>query len=316
VTGTSDYRALTEGAAFIDLSSRGRLCLIGADRQQFLNGQVTNNVKTLKVGQGCYAALANNKGRMAADLNIFILQDEILLDFEPGLADAVKTRLEKFIIADDVEVVDASGYRLLCLSGPRVSEIAQTIGLPTPAFFNIEHHGAPNADYVASTPRFGTTALDIFSPGPLDELKGRLLQAGVPEVNPESVEALRIENGVPRFGIDMDENTLVPEAIEQAISYNKGCYIGQEVIARIRTYGQVAKALRGLRFEKGAPLPKRGDKILNDGKEVGAITSGVFSPRLQRAIALGYVRKECNQIGTRLTVNELPVEIVPIPFQT
>src|ERR1044072_7380518 len=107
-TASADYEALTEGAAFIEFSNRGRLCLTGADRQTFINGQVTNNVKHLRAGQGCHAALANAKGKMPCDLNIFVLPDEILLNFEPGLAAKVTERLEKFIIADDVQIVDAS----------------------------------------------------------------------------------------------------------------------------------------------------------------------------------------------------------------
>ena len=145
---------------------------------------------------------------------------------------------------------------------------------------------------------------------------GKLKSAGIDASSAEAFEIARVEQGIPRFGVDMDENTLAPEALgENAISYSKGCYIGQEVIARIRTYGQVAKALRGLRFDPGASVPKSGDKIHHDGKEVGWITSAVFSPKLECPIALGYVRKECNQVGTRLTVNDAQAEIVALPFQ-
>jgi folate-binding protein YgfZ len=300
------YNELTQSAARFDLSARGRLCLIGADRQRFLHGQVTNNVNDLKTGQGTYAALANNKGKMTSDLNIYILADEILLDFEPGLADAVKQRLEKFIIADDVEIVDASSFRLVTVQGPGASAACEKLGLPLPKRFEIIEH---NGCYVAGTPRLGGPGIDIFFP------EGAALALDeIPEASAEAFDAARIAQGIPRFGVDMDENTLVPEAIESAISYNKGCYIGQEVIARIRTYGQVAKALRGLRFEPGAAVPKRGDKIVRDGKEVGWITSAIFSTKLQRPIALGYVRKECNQIGSMLAVNAAPAEIAPLPF--
>jgi folate-binding protein YgfZ len=134
----------------------------------------------------------------------------------------------------------------------------------------------------------------------------------------KAFDAARIEAGVPRFGVDMDETNLPPEAgLEaKAVSYSKGCYIGQEVIARIRTYGQVAKALRGLRLSGG--LPARGDKLVKDSKEVGYITSALHSPKFDAPIALGYVRKECNQIGTALTVRsaagEIAATIVTLPF--
>lgn len=286
------YKAITEGAAWMDASDRGRLCLLGADRQKFLHGQVTNDINKLQVGEGCYAALANNKGKMTSDLNIFILENEILLDFEPGLKDKVRERLEKFIIADDVQIVDASeGFGMLQVFGPKAAEMCKA-----PAPFRIVADGPR---YVART----THSVDIFFP------IGEMPKMDALQCSPEALETRRIELGSPRFGVDMDENTLVPEAIEHAISYSKGCYIGQEVIARIRTYGQVAKALRGLRFDSGAN-PKAGDKLFNDGKEVGWITSAAFSPKLQTHIALGYVRKECNQIGARLGA----AEIVPFPI--
>jgi len=291
------YEALTKDSAWIDLSARGRLCLTGADRQKFLNGQVTNNVKDLKVGEGCYAALASAKGKMNSDLFIFILPDEILLDFEPGLKEKVIERLEKYIIADDVQIVDASGsFKMISVRGPRISK-----GLHLSTGIRIVEEAG--GDYVASTPRLGMLGLDYFLP------VDKAWSSNSPEASMDAFETARIESGIPRFGVDMDENTLVPEAIPDAISYTKGCYIGQEVIARIRTYGQVAKALRSLRFEAGAGVPNRGEKILHEGKEVGWITSAVFSPRNERAIALGYVRKECNQMGTRLKVGEQMAEI-------
>jgi folate-binding protein YgfZ len=301
---TEDYKALTEASAWIDLSARGRLCLIGADRQRFLNGQVTNNVKDLKVGQGCYAALITAKGKMVCDLNVWILRDEILLDFEPGLAEKVIERLEKFIIADDAQIVDASSsYKLISLLGPKIN----SIGSSAPKLWEIKQEGET---YVANLPRLGAAGLDFFAPHGT-ELKFDAVQASV-----EAYETVRIERGIPRFGVDMTEETLAPEALdERAISYSKGCYIGQEVIARIRTYGQVAKALRGLRFETRAAVAKAGEKILHEGKGVGWITSATFSPKLNRPIALGYVRKECNQIGTRVIVNDSPAEIVSLPFE-
>lgn len=303
------YRALTENAAVLDFSTRGRLCLTGADRQRFLHGQVTNNVSSLTVGEGCYAALANAKGKMTSDLNIYVLQDEILLDFEPGLNPKVSERLEKFVIADDVQILDAGpSFGMASVIGPKAVSICQSFGWPVAndPFRIILHEGC----YLAATPRGSLSGVDIFYPnGDPSKLK-TLRDAGIDKIDLEAFETARIENGIPRFGVDMDENTLAPEALgENAISYAKGCYIGQEVIARIRTYGQVAKALRSLRFEPGVGLAKAGDKVLKDGKEVGWITSCVFSPKFQRPVALGYVRKECNQVGTQLMVNHSTVEI-------
>jgi aminomethyltransferase len=314
-TAAKDYQALNESAAFLDFSNRGRLCLIGADRQAFINGQVTNNVKGLRPGQGCYSALANAKGKMTSDLNIFVLADEVLLDFEPGLAGKITDRLGKFIIADDVQIVDASGsFGLISVLGPRAIEVCAALGWRTPKeSYAIE---LQDSTYVANVPRLGTPGVDLYFPLSGESPVSRLQSAGIEACSIESFEVARVENGIPKFGIDMDENTLAPEALgDKAISYSKGCYIGQEVIARIRTYGQVAKALRGIRFEQEAGVPLSGEKIFHNEKEVGWMTSAVFSPRLNRPIALAYVRKECNQIGTALTVAGAPAQIVQTPFE-
>ena len=174
--------------------------------------------------------------------------------------------------------------------------------------------------------RFGTAGFDIFVPTPalgavLDKLVAAAKAAGGGACGWQAWEMARVEAGIPRFGIDMDETNLAPEAgiEERAISYSKGCYIGQEVIARVRTYGQVAKALRGLRLADDLKaLPVKGDKLFHDGKEAGYITSALASPTLKANIALGYVRKETNQIGAELTLRtsagESPVKIVPLPF--
>jgi folate-binding protein YgfZ len=180
--------------------------------------------------------------------------------------------------------------------------------------------------YCVNRPRGETTGFDfVVSNATAQALAERLLSAaeklGGGLAGWDALELVRIESGLPRFGQDMDENNLAPEAgIEaRAISYSKGCYIGQEVIARIRTYGQVSKALRGLSFIDEMPSPPaKGSRVLHQEKEVGYITSAIRSPRLQRTIALGYVRKECNEIGTELAVESLGArslaKIVALPF--
>jgi folate-binding protein YgfZ len=175
--------------------------------------------------------------------------------------------------------------------------------------------------------RTGTIGFDLFVPvaalgAVLDKLIAAAKEQGGRAVGWSALETSRIEAAIPRFGADMDETNLAPEAIEkQAISYSKGCYIGQEVISRIRTYGEVAKALRGLQLDGHLKiLPTRGDKLFHAGKEVGYITSAVSSTKLKGNFALGYVRKEANQIGTELTLHtaegESPIRIVELPFKT
>ncbi len=327
-----EYRALLGSVGVVDLSARSRLALVGADRQKMLNGQVTNNVKDLQPWEGCYAALVNARARMLSDMNIYALPDELVLDFEPGLTALVKERLEQFIIGEDVQVVDASAsYGLLSLQGPRAGVVADALALfasiPTaPCSSVAAANKAMGELYLVRQSRAGTDGFDFFVPNDhLDAAWQRLNEAcraaGGGPSGWNALDVSRIEAGIPRFGIDMDDTNLPPEAglSDGAISYTKGCYIGQEVIARIRTYGQVAKALRGLVFH-GDPgsLPARRTPLFKGEKEVGYLTSATRSPRLEKTIGLGYVRRESNAPGTELKVgspgSEVRVRIVPLPF--
>jgi folate-binding protein YgfZ len=329
----AEYTALRESAAALDFSFRGRLCLTGADRVRFLNGQVTNNVKDLRAGEGCYAALVTAKGKLQSDLNIYSLPNELLLDFEPGLSAAVAERLEKFIIADDVQVVDAAlYYGLLSVQGPKAEAAVRSLALAAeipdaPFQFTTAKDDTLGEIYLMNQPRLGTSGFDLFVPlaslgAVFDKLIAAARQAGGRACGWRALEIARIESGISRFGVDMDESNLASEAgiDERAISYSKGCYIGQEVIARIRTYGQVAKSLRGLRLADDLKsLPLKGDKLFHGDKEIGYITSATASPALKANVALGYVRREANEIGTELTLRsatgDSAAKIVELPFK-
>jgi len=329
----NEYTALAQSAGVLDLSFRSRLCVVGADRARFLHGQVTNNVKQLQPGTGCYAAITNNKGKLQSDLNIHCLADELLLDFEPGLAAAVTDRLAKFVVADDAQIVDvAPHYGLLSVQGPKAAEVASALGifptLPTNLFQSTKASEAMLGDvYLVNLPRTGSAGFDLFVPvaamaAVADKLIAAAKQSGGRACGWDALELARIEAGIPRYGADMDDTNLPQEAgIEtRAVSFSKGCYIGQEVINRIRTIGQVSRALRGVRLPEEMPaLPVRGDRLFHEGKEVGHITSAARSSSLRANIALGYVRKECNTVGTALTLRnnsgEWPVRIVEIAFK-
>src|SRR3954468_17725094 len=166
----AEHRALRESAGVIDLSFRSRLCVLGADRQKFINGQVTNNVGALKAGEGCYAALVTNKGKIQTDLNVYALANEILLDFEPALTNAVKERLEKYVIADDAQMVDvAAHYGLLSVQGPKAAAVVESLqlGLAIPskpfALSSVQDTNLGEI-YLMNQPRLGTTGLDLFVP--------------------------------------------------------------------------------------------------------------------------------------------------------
>src|SRR5579871_5727566 len=287
----AEHTALGKAAGVLDLSFRSRICLTGADRVRFLHGQVTNDIKRSRVGEGCFAALVTAKGKMESDLNIYNLQDELLLDFEPGLTERVSERLEKFIVADDVQVVDvAPHYGLLSVQGPKAEAVVRALEIfseiPAKAFQSVKISDAMLGEiYLVNQQRVALAGFDLFVPlNSLGAVADKMIAAaksiGGRAVGWDALEIARIEAGIPRFGLDMDETNIPLESgIEaRAVSYTKGCYIGQEVINRIHSIGHVNKELRGLRIDgdlKGAPV--KGDKLFHEGREVGYVTSAVKS---------------------------------------
>ena len=327
----AEHAALRESAGVMDLSFRSRLCLVGADRARFLHGQVTNDVKKLRTGEGCYAAITTAKGKMESDLNIFALAEELLLDFEPGLTEKISARLEKFIVADDVQIVDAAPhYGLLSVQGLQAEAVVRALGLieeiPTKLLGSVKISDATLGEiYLVNTARLGANGFDLFVPNnSLGAVADKLIAAaknfGGRAVGWTAFETARIEAGIPRYGVDMDETCIPLECglESRAITYTKGCYIGQEVINRIHSVGHVNRELRGLRLAVDLKsLPARGEKLFSGGKEVGHVTSAVKSPSFGN-LALGYVRREVNQIGSELSLSTaagaVAVKIVGLPF--
>ncbi len=326
----AEHQALTESVGLADLSFRGCLAVLGDDRVKFINGQVTNEVAGLKPGQGCYAALINAKAKMQADLHVYRLDDELILDFEPGLVGAVTQRLESHIIADQAELIDASPhFGLLSLQGPKTPDTLEVLGLSLPGE-PFAHVKSPLADlgevYVMNNGRYGTAGCDLYIPAASLAKAAVRLAKGIEGQGGclagwQATEIARVEAGIPRFGIDMDNNTLPPEAnLEiRAISYTKGCYIGQEIIARIRTYGRVNRTLVGYRLD--ADLAKTaipGTKLTDDsGKTVGTLTSVIDSPK-SGPIALGMAKRGSESPGQVLSARE-PAQgqaiVAEIPFR-
>lgn len=312
----AEHAALRASVSVIDLSFRGRICLVGADRVRLLNGQVTNDIKNLPTGRGCHAAFCSPKGRLVADTYVYALPDELLLDFEPGLTAGLTERLEHHIVAEDVQVVDvAPHYGLLTVQGPRSAEALTRLGLfpplpAEPATFVSASDATLGDLYAMNHRRAGFAGVDLFVPvaalaAVFDRLLAAAAELGGGAAGFTALEWARFEAGIPRFGIEMDTTNLPPEAglDRDAISYSKGCYTGQETIARLRTYGSVTKALRGLRLPDDlVELPAKGTRLFRDGREVGQIVSALRSPAWNANLALGYVRKECNSPGTELAV--------------
>jgi folate-binding protein YgfZ len=281
-----------------DLShDHARLRVSGADRVDFLHGQCTNDAKRLRVGESCYAAFLNAKGKMRGDAYIVCMEDAFLLEASAGLRES----LEKFIITEDVSIEDVS----------------DRYG----AWLLIEELGANSRRGGPSRPtKTAKSAVGRAGPSPPWFEFHHPLGTGVissmlmtPTMTENELEILRIEAGIPKWGADMDENTIPIEAgLEaRAISYDKGCYIGQETIARIKTYGHVNRHL--VQMTVGADrLPVSGDRIVTGDKEIGHITSAAYSNRLGKILALGYVRREFAVAGTKLTIGGQTAEVVRI----
>ena len=342
MTGLEPYAAARNGAAFVDLSARGRIVLKGADRASYLQGLLTNDVAALAPGEGCYSAYLTPQGRMAADMAVVNLGDELLLDVGPGVTAMLLERLREFVFTEDVTVDDRSAaWAALAVHGPEAARMVADLGRPV-------EDGAPlEADALGRLPeyhrrrgRLGDVPVTVVRSDEIGEvgfvlyadasaaqpLARALAGAGAAELDAETFALLRLEAGRPAFPADMDESTIPLEAgIEsRAISQTKGCYVGQEVIVRIlhRGQGRVARRLVGLRFDRGDSPPDAGAALLAadrpDAEAVGAVTTARRSPALGRPIALGYVKRELAAPGTKLVATDggrrLPAVVTERPF--
>ncbi|HWW67847.1 MAG TPA: glycine cleavage T C-terminal barrel domain-containing protein [Solirubrobacterales bacterium] len=307
----AQYRQLREECGLLDRSERGKLRVAGPDAAEYLQGQLTNDVEALEPGKGQYAALLDRKGHVQADMRVLRPGgEELWIDTEPEGLEAALKHLQMYKIGREVEVTDVTEERaILSLIGPRSVEIA---GTPPQPEFACEETSVAGVDCLATGTRDG---IDLIAGGggDSDRLREALLGAGAVEVGPEAVEILRIEAGVPRFGAEMGAETMPAEAgiVEAAVSFTKGCYIGQETVARLHYKGRPNRLLRGLRLS--APAPPGATLHLGE-KEVGALGSSAVSPALG-PIALAIVRREAEP-GDELAVGEdgVTARVVDLPF--
>ncbi len=324
-----EYRAVREQAAVVRRDDRGYLWLAGRDRASFLHGLVTNDIKNLTPGSGCYAAFLTPQGRLIADARVYEAGDGLLLVVPSQVAAALRERLENLIFSEDVQVTDLGGsWRLLSVYGPAADQVVGRVFGPDldtagwPPFRNARVRAGAQAIAIAVSDEFGVRGVDCFVPR--DEAPAWLeaaRAAGAVEVGRAVMDVVRVESGVPEFGVDMDETTIPLEAglDTRAISFTKGCYVGQEVIVRIRDrgHGRVARRLVGVTFDRDME-PAPGQPLRAAGRDVGRLTSVVQSPALGRAIALAMVHRDAAEPGTAVTVphggGELTGTIARLPF--
>jgi folate-binding protein YgfZ len=305
------YRALKEEAGFLDRSGRGKLIVRGSDAAEYLQGQLTNDIEALEPGTGCYAALLDRKGHMQADMRVLHLSTgDLWLDTEPEAAETAERHLRMYSVGREVEIDDASSdWSILSVIGPAAPKLAGTAPLsPEHAQRSYEREAL---EILAVATDLGLDL--IVRAGQADDLRALLGRSGAAEVSEAAAEILRVESGRPRFGREMTGATIPQEAgiDDRAVSFTKGCYIGQETVARLHYKGRPNRHLRGMRLKSAVAA---GEAIALGEREVGSIGTAVISPALG-PIALAVIRREAEP-GSRVAVGDAGVsaEVVELPF--
>jgi folate-binding protein YgfZ len=307
----AQYRALREEAGLLDRSERGKLLVRGSDAAEFLQGQLTNDVEALERGAGCYAALLDRKGHMRADMRVLHLDaGDIWLDTEPETIEALRSHLDMYKIGREVELDDESeDWAIFSLIGPAAYAVAGT-GPLSPEYAQ-RYYERDGVEVLAIGTDLGVDM--VARSGSADQLRDALLASGAAAVSEEAAEIVRVESGRPRFGREMTNATIPAEAgiDERAVSFTKGCYIGQETVARLHYKGKPNRHLRGLRLSAAA---SSGEELTLDGKAVGEIGTFCISPA-HGPIALAIVRREAEPGGTvEVGQNGVTATLDDLPF--
>jgi tRNA-modifying protein YgfZ len=294
------YRALRENAAWFDLSTRGKLRVTGEDRARLLHAMSTNHIQQLTPGQGCYAFFLNAQGRIQADAHVLCFEDHFLLDTEPETAQKLCEHIDRFIIADDVTLENATAeLATIAIEGPDSGAVLHALGAPLPeADFSTT---AWEGKIVAKLSASGAPGYWLILPQA--EREALLAQLKIAHAETSDVHTVRLEHGKPRYGEDIFDTTIPQESRQlHAIHFSKGCYLGQEIVERVRSRGHVNKLLCHVRIESTQACAA-GAKIMAAEKEAGEITSAAFSPAAGTVFALAYMRAEFVRPGAALTLD-------------
>lgn len=298
------YPALREHSAWLDLSARGKIRVSGEDRARLLHAMTTNHVQQLKPGEGCYVFFLNAQGRILGDANLFCFEDHFLLDTEPETRHKLFDHLDRYIIADDVTLSDETDrIATIAVEGPEAALALAKLGAPIP---DTEYSTATCGERtIARVDSTGAGGFFIFTttadkPHLIQELEN----AGAAPATSDEAIVVRLENGRPRYGEEITERFLVQETGQlQAVSFNKGCYLGQEIVERVRSRAQIHRILRRLEIDS-SEVPPPGTKF--DG---GEIVSALLSPALGKVVAMAYVRTPSSEPGTELTIDGAPARV-------
>ena len=326
---SAEYEAARRGAGVFERRDRGRIVMRGKDRASYLQGLLTNDVSSLTAGQGCYAAYLTPQGRMISDMWVYVLGDRMLMALPLSTTQKVFTRLDQFVFAEDVQLEDVTNaFDSVVVLGPEsANAIRASLPDASPAFTELADHASLTSEFSGEPVTLLRVVDDgergfemIVARGHGAAIASELRRHGAIEIGEATREMLRIEGGIPVFHRDMDEETIPLEAgIEsRAISFTKGCYVGQEVIIRVlhRGHGRVARKLMGLTLA-GASVPDSGAAVTSlDGAAAGRVTSSSWSPSLDRPIALALLDRGFTEPGTPVRVGESDATVSSLPFAT
>jgi len=304
------YEALRNSAAWLDLSARGKIKLTGEDRARLLHAMTTNHIQQLTPGTGCYAFFLNDKGRILSDANILSRPDHFLLDLEPEAREKIYQHLDHFIIADDVTLEDATAQlATIAVEGPQAAAVLAASGAPVPEGGNASIEW--DSRVVARLNSTGSLGFFIFAPMPeMPALIAQIEAAGAVAGDAEAFRVVRLEHGKPRYGEDISERFLAQEANQpHALHFSKGCYLGQEIVERVRSRGQIHRVLMPLVLDTKTP-PEPGAKLKTGEANIAEITSAAYSPGLGKVVALAYVRTDHARPHTEIQLGDTHAEVV------
>lgn len=319
----AEHRAVMTGAGLVDRSMLGKATVTGRDRAAFLQGMLSNDVKALTPGRGCPAAFLDAHGKVVSLLVVYALEDRMLLELPAGSTEKFLQAIDKFLISEKAYFEGSDeAYAIVAVQGPKAAEVLSrvsgaTLELAPYAHAEVSMGGAPVR--VVSRTEAVTAGFHCWTaPEHAAAVWKALRDGGAVPVGADAAEILRVEAGIPLYGPDVDDSLILPETrLDALVSYTKGCYIGQETVARVKYRGHINRGLSGLVLS-GDQVPAPGDLVVEDGKEVGRITSAVRSIALGRPIALGLIRREHFEPGRPVSVRIgdalVPAHVAALPF--
>jgi folate-binding protein YgfZ len=316
----SEFEALLSGCGFYDLSSRVKIALTGGDRVRWLNGMVTNNIRDLAAGRGVYAFLLNPQGHILGDLYAYNQSESLMIDSDQLQSEKLLATFDHYIIMDDVEVANVSDkLSAIGVTGPKSQEVLRAAGFEVLDLEPLQFVDVTRQNVGVTVVRGDNASVESYelwlAHDNMTPVRDALTNAGAMPVGTNALELLRVATGIPRYGQDIRERDLPQETEQQrALHFSKGCYIGQEIVERIRSRGNVHRKFTG--FEVEGALPAVGTKIQADGRDIGEITSVASLPLAggERSVALGYIRRELATPGKQFQVGATRLSIANLPF--